>query len=48
MMDNLLEIITARGSQKFHKLMEVRSVTNATDEIEVTMIFLMVTFFVAI
>ena len=45
MVDRLLEIITERGSQKFYKLIEAHSVTNAIDEIEVSMIFLMVTFF---
>ena len=44
-MDSLLEIITARGSQMFYKPIEVHSVTNAKDEIEVSMIFLVVTFF---
>ena len=37
MVDSLLEIITATGSQKFYK--------PATDEIGVSMIFLVVTFF---
>ena len=44
-MDGLLEIITATGGQKFHKPIEVYSVTNAIDEIGVSMIFLVVTFF---
>ena len=39
MVDSLLEIITEKGSQKFY-------VINAIDEIEVTMFFLAVTFFV--
>ena len=47
MVDRLLEIITERGSQKVYKLIEVHSVTNAIDEIEVSMIFLMVTGIVA-
>ena len=45
MVDSLLEIITATGSQKFYKPIEVYSVTNAIDEIGVSMIFLVVTFF---
>ena len=45
MVDSLLEIITAAGSQKFYKPVDVYSVTNAVDEIEVNMIFLVVTFF---
>ena len=45
MVDSLLEIITATGSQKFYKPVDVYSVTNAVDEIEVNMIFLVVTFF---
>ena len=46
MVDSLLEIITATGSQKFYKAIEIYSVTNAIDEIGVSMIFLVVTFFV--
>ena len=46
MMDSLLEIITERGSQKFYKPIDVHSVTNAIDKIEVSMVFLAVTFFV--
>ena len=45
MVDSLLGIITATGSQKFYKPVDVYSVTNAVDEIEVNMIFLVVTFF---
>ena len=45
-MDSLLEIITERGSQKFYKPIDVHSVTNAIDKIEVSMVFLAVTFFV--
>ena len=45
MMESLLEIITERGSQKFYKFIDVHSLTNATDEIDVS-IFLVVTFFV--
>ena len=44
MVDTLLEILTATGSQKFCKPIEVYSVTNAIDEIGVSMIFLLVTF----
>ena len=44
-MDSLLEIITEGGSQKFYKPIDVHSVTNAIDEIEVSMIFLVVTCF---
>ena len=46
MVDSLLEIITERGSQKFYKPIDVHSVTNAIDKIEVSMVFLAVTFFV--
>ena len=46
MVDNLLEIITNNRSQKFYKPIDVLSVTNAIDEIELSMIFLVVTFFV--
>ena len=45
MVDSLLEIITATGIQKFYKPIELDSVTNAIDEIRVSMIFLVVTFF---
>ena len=43
--DSLLEVIIERGSLKFYKSIDVHSVTNAIDEIEVSMIFLVVTFF---
>ena len=46
MVVNLLEIITERGSQKLYKPIDVHSVTNAIDKIEVSMVFLVVTFFV--
>ena len=46
MVVSLLEIITERGSQKLYKPIDVHSVTNATDKIEVSMVFLAVTFFV--
>ena len=45
MVDSLLEMITATRSQKLYKAIEVYSVTNAIDEIGVSMIFLVVTFF---
>ena len=45
MVDSLLEIIAERESQKFYKSIEVHSVINIIDEIEVSMIFLVVTFF---
>ena len=40
-----LEIITVTGSQKFYRPIKIYSVTNAIDEIRVSMVFLMVTFF---
>ena len=43
--ESFLEIITERRVQKFYKPIDVNSVTNAVDEIEVSMIFLVVTFF---
>ena len=46
MVDSLLEIITEIGSQKFYKPVDVHSVTNAIDKIEVSLVFLAVTFFV--
>ena len=46
MVDSLLEIITERGSQKFYKPIDVHSVTNAIDKIEVSMVGLAVIFFV--
>ena len=48
MVDNLLEITTSnrKRSQKFYKPIDVHSVTNVVDEIGVSMIFLVVTFFV--
>ena len=45
MVDSLLEIIAAAGSQKFYKPVEVYSATNAIDKIGVSMVFLVVTFF---
>ena len=46
MRDSLLETITERGSQNFYKPIDVHPMTNATDKVEVSMIFLAVTFFV--
>ena len=46
MVDSLLEITTERGSQKFYKSIDVHSVTNAIDKIEVSVVCLVVTFFV--
>ena len=45
MLDSLLEIITATGFQKFFKPIEVYSAVSAIDEIGVSMVFLLVTFF---
>ena len=45
MVDTLLEIITEKGNQKFCKPIAVNSVTNAIDKIEVSMVCLVVTFF---
>ena len=44
MVDSLLEIIIERGSQKFYKPIDVQFVSNAIDDIEVSMIFLVVKF----
>ena len=46
MMVSLLEIITESGSQKLYKPIDVHSVTNAIDKIEVSTVFLAITFFV--
>ena len=46
MVISLLEIITERGSQKLYKPVDVHSMTNAIDKIEVSTVFLAVTFFV--
>ena len=43
--ESFLKIITELRLQKFYKPIDVNSVTNAIDEIEVSMIFLVVTFF---
>ena len=46
--DSLQEIMTERGSQKFYKpiYIYVHSLANAMKEIEVSMMFLVVIFFV--
>ena len=41
--ESLQEIITERRSQNFYKPTDVNSVTNAINEVEVSMIFLLVT-----
>ena len=46
MVVSLLEITTERGSQKLYKPIDVQSVTNAIDKIDVSTVFLLVTFFV--
>ena len=45
MVDSLSEMITERGGQKFSKHIDMHSVTNAINEIEASMIFLVFTFF---
>ena len=45
MVDSLLEIITVTRKQKFYKSIKVYFMTNANDEIGVSMIFLVGTFF---
>ena len=46
MVDSLLETIAKRESQKFYKPIDVGSLTNAINEIDVSMIFLVVIFIV--
>ena len=46
MVDSLLEIITEKRSQKSYKTTDVHFVVSTIDEIEVSMLFLAVTFFV--
>ena len=46
MVESLLEIITERVSQRFYKPIDVHSVTNSIEKIEVSMVFLGFTFFV--
>ena len=43
--ESFLEIITERRVRKFYKPIDVNSVTNSLDKIEVSMIFLAVTVF---
>ena len=46
MVVSLIEIITERGSHKLFNPIDVHSVANAIDKIEVSTVFLAVTFFV--
>ena len=46
MVDSLLEIIREKGSQKFYKPIDVHYLTNAIDEIKVSMIFFWLHYFV--
>ena len=46
MRESLLQTITERRSLKFYKSIDILSVTNAIGQTEVTMIFLVVTFYV--
>ena len=46
MVESFLEIMIGRGSQKFYKSIYLHSLTNAPNDIEVSMNFLEVTFFV--
>ena len=46
MVESFLEIMKGRGSQKFYKSIYLHSLTNALNDIEVSMNFLEVTFFV--
>ena len=46
MVVSLLEITTERGSQKLYKPIDVHSLTNTIDKIEISTVFLAVTFFV--
>ena len=45
MVKSFLKIIKEKRIQKFYKHIDVNSVTNDTDEIEVSMVFLAVIFF---
>ena len=47
MVESYLEIITERRVQKFYKPIDVNSVRHAKNEIEVSMIFLAITFFLS-
>ena len=46
MVESFLEIMKGRESQKFYKSIYLHSLTNALNDIEVSMNFLEVTFFV--
>ena len=45
MVESLLEIITERKSQKFYKPIDVHSVANAIEKVEVSMVKFVVIFF---
>ena len=45
MVESLLEIITERKSQKFYKPIDVHSMANATEKVEVSMVKFVVIFF---
>ena len=45
MVESLLEIITESKGQNFYKPIDFNSMTNAIDEMKVSMIFLAATFF---
>ena len=45
MVESLLEIITERKSQKFYKPIDVHSVANAIEKVEVSMVKSVVIFF---
>ena len=45
MVESLLEIITERKSQKFYKPIDVHSMANAIEKVEVSMVKFVVTFF---
>ena len=48
MVESLLEIRAERRSHKFYKPIYIKSMTNAIDEIEGRMIFLVFTFFLRV
>ena len=45
MVESLLEIITERKSQKFYKPIDVHSMANAIEKVEVSMVKFVVIFF---
>ena len=45
MVNSFQEIITEGGSQKFYRPIDVHSATNPIDKIEISMIFVVITFF---